>query len=306
MLVLDIRNNEPVAGAKITLQESTLETDADGLAEFLDVPPGLTSLRVQKEGFDDLIVEELELSKDTALELRMLPETRRIDLLVKDAYTSEPFGGVSLWMGKQNEQTDHKGETLFFSYEGGYAVRAEAARYYPDTFQVQVDGDTSMELKLWRSLADLKFVVKNNASYLNQALIKLAETSEYTSSIGVAYFSDLKTDSLYTYTIDHSETGIFMDSISLQTDSTLRINLGVNEVSQLTVTDLYIYPNPAGDKLKVLGLKGQTPFSIHGVRGEIVLQGRAGNKDYIDISGLKEGIHFLTPGDGSPLKFIKQ
>jgi hypothetical protein len=304
--VLDVRENRAIEGATVRINGMEAGTDVTGSAEFRDVAPGRISVRVNKKGFEDLVLEEFELFRDTLLEVHMQPETRTILLNVRDSYTGSPVTGVSLRMENQSETTDHNGSAQFFLYEGDFTVFAEADRYYPDTFQVRVASDTTLALELGRSLADLKFVVKHEGTYLNQALITLAGAEEYTSSIGIAYFSDLKTDSLHTYIIEHPDMELYTDSITLQTDSTLRLNLGVTGIHPNPRAVRGIYPNPAGERLHVTGMDPESSYRITSAAGLVVLQGVLCNEDTIDISGLEEGVYFITLNDGMPLKFIKQ
>jgi len=76
-----------VAGAKITLTQvstnvaRTTESDATGRYQFLALPPGKYSLRVERDGFKAVVGKEMELSVNTstklnfALELGTLSET---------------------------------------------------------------------------------------------------------------------------------------------------------------------------------------------------------------------------------------
>ncbi len=298
--VLDIRDDQAVEAAEVSLNDSSGITDASGSIEFMDVPPGMVSIQVTKAGFDDLILPEIEISRDTLLELRLAPETNAVTVLVSDSHTGAPVESATVNLGDHTQNTDYQGKVTFHAYAGEYTLDVLAARYASNSIQVNVTSDTELEVELYRVLADAKFVVKRDGSPLHNALVTVGSQSEYTSPIGLAYLPDLKTDTQYVYRVDYLNEVLLTDSMSLMTDSTIRLNIITQGVAlKYKASQIDIYPNPAGEKITLRGPDGGESYSVFDVT-ELDM------KMEIDLSTLDAGFYILKVEDYPPLRFIKE
>lgn len=308
--VLDVRDDLPIEDAKVTLNDSSGLTDTSGSIEFLDVPPGMVSIQVTKVGFDDLILPEIEVSRDTLFELWLLPKSNSVTVMVTDIYTTDPVQSASVYLGEQLGLTDYQGKVVFGAYAGETSLETSVARYASNSSQVNISSDTVLHIQLKRLLADARFVVKMDGSPLHNALVSVGAHNEYTSTIGQAFIPDLKTDTLYNYQVDYLEETLYMDSMVLKSDSTIRININTQDVpGPYNSSWIEIYPNPANGELHLGGLNGETSYSIYNVQGNILLQGTLKKQDAIDISTLREGIFFIhlsTEKHKTVKRFIKQ
>jgi len=68
---------------------------------------------------------------------------------------------------------------------------------------------------------------------------------------------------------------------------------------------LSVYPNPASDKVTVVGLPEGTVVSLYNVSGQKLLEVATNSDTPIDISSLAKGMYFLNTGKGSA-KIIKK
>lgn len=305
--VLDLRDSKPVQDAMITIREEMKPSSEDGLSTFENVAAGSYDILVQKEGYEDLALTGIEASGDTLIELFLVPVSHLVDVRVVDGYTNEPLAQATISMGEMEQVTDYAGQARLSAYAGTHSIITSAVRYHASGGTVSIDSDTTLLIALLRSLADVKFVVKVNGSGLNEARVTVAGMEDLTSSIGIVNFTDLKTDTTYTYSVEHEETGMLEDSFLLRTDSTLRLNLfytGENEPDRNS--QLKIYPNPSGGTITVTGAGAKTHFCIRNLLGATVMEGILSEEQTMDLSGLKCGIYFVSIGDHPPLKLVKE
>jgi len=91
------------------------------------------------------------------------------------------------------------------------------------------------------------------------------------------------------------------------------LNLGpwINDVDEIPVVchDVYVYPNPAGNRLNVIGIQEHQKYEIviRNLFGELMLQ--TTNQSHIDVSCFPAGIYLLEaawPNRTSVTRFVKQ
>jgi uncharacterized membrane protein YuzA (DUF378 family) len=78
----------------------------------------------------------------------------------------------------------------------------------------------------------------------------------------------------------------------------------ITSVNEKFNNRIKLYPNPATDRLQILGLQANEQLEIYNIAGTLVLNTILSSTE-IDVSGLKTGIYFMK-GKSFVLKFIKQ
>ena len=88
--------------------------------------------------------------------------------------------------------------------------------------------------------------------------------------------------------------------------------LGVDNLKSKGNNSFTVYPNPANDKLHIqfnsTNLSEKISYSIIDLYGRVVLENKSSIPEYIDISGLADGVYFVRILDGTQVltnKFIK-
>jgi hypothetical protein len=76
-------------------------------------------------------------------------------------------------------------------------------------------------------------------------------------------------------------------------------------VKEILTPKLSLYPNPASDKVTIVGLAESTVVSLYNVSGQKVLEVVANGDTQIDISNLAKGMYHLNTAEGSA-KVIKK
>lgn len=86
----------------------------------------------------------------------------------------------------------------------------------------------------------------------------------------------------------------------------LTIDGGTASLTEVVSPELTLFPNPAEDKLTVT-VKEPTSIKVTNVLGTIVLEERINSSKTINVSGLKNGIYFVTnTATGRSTKFVKK
>lgn len=86
----------------------------------------------------------------------------------------------------------------------------------------------------------------------------------------------------------------------------LTIDGGTASLTEVASQELTLFPNPAEDKLTVT-VKEPTSIKVSNVLGTVVLEERINTSKTINVSGLKNGIYFVTNTvTGRSTKFVKK
>lgn len=86
----------------------------------------------------------------------------------------------------------------------------------------------------------------------------------------------------------------------------LTIDGGTASLTEVVSPELTLFPNPAEDKLTVT-VKEPTSIKVTNVLGTVVLEERINSSKTINVSGLKNGIYFVTnTATGRSTKFVKK
>jgi len=93
---------------------------------------------------------------------------------------------------------------------------------------------------------------------------------------------DLKANPNYTFT---SDAGVFSDRLEIRFKKTIDDDFSSENIN--------IYPNPASDKLTILGFNSVSNIKIYSVIGKLVKITIPNAINEINISSLKEGIYFI-------------
>jgi len=86
----------------------------------------------------------------------------------------------------------------------------------------------------------------------------------------------------------------------------LTIDASTANLTELNTPELSLFPNPAEDKLTV-SVKEPTSIKVTNVLGTVVLEERINSSKTMNVSGLKNGIYFVTNTvTGRSTKFVKK
>lgn len=84
-----------------------------------------------------------------------------------------------------------------------------------------------------------------------------------------------------------------------------RIGVGESSVSAVKGVSLRVYPNPATESFRILGLEEASGVTVMSATGAVVVSTTADKDQSIDVSGLPTGVYFVKAGQ-NVLKFVKR
>jgi len=87
---------------------------------------------------------------------------------------------------------------------------------------------------------------------------------------------------------------------------TLTIDASTASINEVNIAELTLFPNPVEDKLTVT-VKEPTVIKVTNVLGTVVLDEKINSSKTLNVSGLKNGIYFVTnTTTGRSTKFVKK
>jgi len=84
-----------------------------------------------------------------------------------------------------------------------------------------------------------------------------------------------------------------------------RIGVGESSVAAVKGVSLRVYPNPATESFRILGLEETSGVTVMSATGAVVVSTTADKDQSIDVSGLPTGVYFVKAGQ-NVLKFVKR
>lgn len=138
-----------------------------------------------------------------------------------------------------------------------------------------------------------QFIVKNNQKLVNQAMVVVGKTKQYTNSEGSTFF--FLPSGWNSYSVFLAEKQVLSDSLFVNFADTIEtITLTTTDISDIS-EGVSIFPNPAHEFIKIISsqpLSGK--MEIRNMAGEVMLlQSIDGNLIEIDVESLADGIYLL-------------
>lgn len=84
-----------------------------------------------------------------------------------------------------------------------------------------------------------------------------------------------------------------------------RIGVGESSVAAVKGVSLRVYPNPATESFRILGLEETSSVTVMSATGAVVVSTTADKDQSIDVSGLPTGVYFVKAGQ-NVMKFVKR
>lgn len=150
--------------------------------------------------------------------------------------------------------------------------------------------------------------------YLNPGTFYIGFTQKTTQFLNVGVDKNINTQDKIFYNV----SGVWNNSPfagSLMMHPVFGIadyHLGIDISEAKNKNTISVYPNPANDKLFInsnsVNLSEKASYTIIDLYGRIILENKFKSREYIDISGLAEGVYFIRIVEGikvSTNKFIK-
>ncbi len=218
-----------------------------------------------------------------------------------------PVSGASITVGEFMVKTDINGEVSIFLPADSLNFAVSKSNFNSAHGSLDFYTDTTLQLKLIRVGADVKFRVLHHTQRISTAEITIGSETQFTSQIGIAWFFGLAVDSLLFYSVTKDGYPSYEDSFSLSADSTIEVTLaGVGSESLSSQNQLTLYPNPASQMIQIDGLQVPSVLELLDHTGKLIRSVEANSSPFkISVGELAEGIYFIRTEHHKHLFFIK-
>ena len=305
----DSKTGEPVTDVTVQLGEATARPGEEGSLFFEDMPGGASVLHI--DGRRYTYETSVFLYCDTTLTILLEEKTFALEVLVRDSINHVPLYGIEVSMGGLWKTTDLEGRVTFILTAGSYQLVCSGEGYLLENRQVDISQDTLLTVRLTATSGDIKFVVYEEGTPLNDVRVTLEVAEQVTNALGICTFRGLKVDHSYGYSMQREGYRETMDTLWLQADTTVQVQMipvGGTEVSRPVGAE--VRPNPAGAFLTVALSQPMEAIRVYNVYGRCVkvVPGMGATRLDIRLEGLAAGIYGLIivgeDGHQYPVKLL--
>lgn len=314
IVVKDSVKTKNIPGCKVTIGDTSIITDENGEAGFKQIP-GLFNVRLEHKNYLPLSVSNISVYSDTVLVFYPEQKKNEVTFVIHNSEDGTGFSGVPVTFNSELKITNQYGEASFEAYEGNYDFLVEKNNFQPEAGNVEILSDTVFHFFLVRTEAEIKFVLKDGTTPVNNASVVLNATDTLISSaLGIARFKDRELNQSYDFHIFKTGYDDVFGTLLLKTDTTVnipmrKIPVGNSDVN--TAEMLRIWPNPAGKIVHIQStrpISKMTLFAISGSKIHPEYNEVAGVVQF-DISTIPNGIYLIkiefAEGDLKMIKLVK-
>ncbi|NQU86054.1 MAG: sulfatase-like hydrolase/transferase [Mariniphaga sp.] len=291
-------NNLPIDNSTVNFNNQNKQCDSIGFVTFENIFYNVFSLEVNTadgwlQNFDNI-----EIYSDTTIVLYIDRPSFNILINVIDIFTEANIYNTSISLNNVAFITDTKGLASFNEIEGEYELKIENETYQDLTDTITIISDTTLIYKLAPSHSKVKFKLLDNNTPINNAIIRLASDSLLTSSLGIATFRNIPTQTNYHFEIEKEKYFTISNNFYLRKDTTITIQMerNITGIDDLKTIDFKIWPNPVKDFVNIQSKQviDEYRFKILNNFGLIIYEKiLKGCNNRINIENLKKGSYII-------------
>ena len=291
VVVTDSITNLPVSSCEVKIQDSTKITTAEGLATFEKVS-GLMNILLQKKGYKSKNLNQISIYSDTTLNFKLTPLKKNITVKVFDDYSGKVITGAYLNFNSVIKTTGVNGDAVFSEYDGTYTYSLTKTNYFTGEGELKITSDTTLNLFMTRSQAEIKFVLQQGAVLVSDAKVAVLKDTATTSNLGIARIRNLIVFSNYDYHIYKPGFKDVFGSVYLRTDTTVNIQMEsvpVGIYEKQNSDNLKIWPNPVYDILMVESADTINKINVYAISGRKIKTPAKNRQGIFELDFLKAG-----------------
>lgn len=295
-LVEESETGDPLSFTTVTIGSQTETTGQDGRAVFA-MNAGTRTGKFRKANFSELN-REFVIDSDAEFEVDMTRTHAEVKFRLKNG--QQPVVGAAVTLSGETLTSNPVGTVLFPSVIIGedqpYSITSE--NYFTLDGTINIASDTTIELQMNKSVANITFVVTAETGTITSAFAVISTDTAWfnTENRATFYNRELLTEHQYIIESDHFETT--SGAVYLEGDTTLQVMLTPSAVAiSETSFPLKIYPNPARSHIFIEKEAGNIrKVAIMDITGKQVLQQ--------DFQGLGQSVQ-VNLGFPPGLYFVK-
>lgn len=288
--VSDRETGVPLIDLDIMINDSILGTD------FIFRNCGPFQYQILKEGAS-LFQGNGYLESDTTIIAELYTGSFPVNIQVYDPFNDEGISAANVLFGDQMEVTDGNGDLTLFASPGSHLLSVSADDYssFIDTVAIANSGvDLNVPLELL--FADLKFVLEEEGTPVNNAIITLGGDEELTNALGMAFFRKLNVGMTYHFSIQKENYLDILDSVNIPHHTEVFYEMIPTGYGQHTLPGLKVYPNPAEHCLVIESNERIQRIRIADSSGRIVMERdmQAACVCSVELGDLTNGLFILS------------
>ena len=297
IVAVDSLTQDPVANCEIEIQGNRIIANSVGEAYFEQVN-GLLNVTLENESYYTKSIQNISIYSDTTLTFKLAQKKNEIVLVIHDQKTGETFEGVNVVFNDQSEVTNLKGEVFFQFYKGIYSYLVNKNSFHEATGTIQIQSDTVFHIYLQRAEAEIKFVIKEGNTPVNNAVVILNNDTLISNALGIARFKNLMVSGNYAFKIFKGGFNDFLGNVNLETDTVINISLNAYPVSaekQQKNNLVKIWPNPARSFIYISASTQISEIEFINITGKILVT-KIHSKNFehkMDVTPFTPGIYFV-------------
>lgn len=250
----------------------------------------LSAKIVDKRGFS---------AKSGIVQVTAVPPGYTVAIAVADSITKLPVALCQVKIQDSIKYTDAGGKANFAKVNGLMNVLLQKKGYKSKTIgQLSVFSDTTFHFFLIRSEAEIKFVLLQGTTPVNDARVVIRPDTITSTSLGIARFGNKPVPETYNYHVFKNGYQDVFGSLLLKTDTTVNIlmeliQVGIDEKAENG--NLKIWPNPVEKILSVSSAKDIEAITVYSLTGgKKTIQTNSEQGIYqLDFSTLEPGAYLL-------------
>lgn len=288
---------DPVPGATVTLNSTTLVANESGQVTFVDVVEGKHEFTVEKDLYftvvDSIEVGGVDINETIILEL--------VNYAVTFNVTSgtEALEGAAVMFNGETKQTDADGvatfEGVIVANDYEYSISKDGYTGATGTVDV-VDGDVTEDVALEMITYQVTFNVSDKNGAIQDAIVSFNNEEINTDGDGVALFEAVPQGEGLAYTISKTDThNDYQGTVDLTKDTTINVNMTIIGIDEMQA-QVSLYPNPTKGQVNVdiTALPGSWSIKVTDQKGQLIqMVEDATPINQINLSEQAKGVYFI-------------
>ena len=251
--VLDNNSSTPVKDASINFNDSVYQTDSSGEINIPTATFGYYDVTIEQTGYFPFQKAHLKVYSDTTFQFMIQEDLPDVQFEIKDKSSKDPIYRALINLGDKSIPSAHDGTGEIENVtEGIQPIKVDHEEYFPFHDTIQVLKDTTLYVNLTRKWANVHIQVLSGQSPIGNLMVNINSSSASTGTDGTTTFYNLNARCSYVISIDDGNYEPLTDTLFLETDTTLMVNLTAKTTGSGEDgkdPEFSLYPNPAKDNI---------------------------------------------------------
>ena len=295
-----LQAKDKYSGEKLSTFEVSVNARTQKIASngevLVDLRAGHHSFSFQSQNYNELH-SQFTIESDTTLMVLLERSAANVKFRLKNG--TQPLKDALVVFNHDSLYTNSLGICTFESVPvaSNYAYEIRKQKFIDLFGSIGLTTDTTIQLQVEKSVANIEFHVTRYSGFLQNAFTVIGQDTVWLNDDGFGKYYNLNKHEIYVYGVYSDNSSNYIDSLYLTNDTTLNIQLGVTNTSNIIANgELIVYPNPADNLLNVKMKLDVRWLEIVNAQGKTILNKEIlpGTLNFnIDISGFAEGIYFI-------------